>query len=355
MLLSIDCQQYYKKPKAFQGKNEPIAIVGGNFHEDPKKNDGKCDLICIDRNAVAAKCDMAAEQFIGEDFFKKGRKGRLLKRNNMQYIIDAMGRGLSPDQFDDEAQAEFEHEPEPVIDYMQDKYREAKKLMQTSCGKEIKLHECNLRPLPIKRGDQYRECLYIFGPTGSGKSYYAMTYSNLWLKMFTNPSNIIYRFSRVKEDKSFSRIDKKFIKNVTIDERMITEPITPEQLHGSLTIFDDIDTLPDTDPKDKAIKNSVLKLREDLLQTGRHESVYVINTSHLGMNWKGTRSSINEATSVTFFPSSGTTGGINKFLKTYAGLMRHQIEKIMSLPSRWVTLYMNSPRYVLYECGAYLL
>jgi hypothetical protein len=323
MLLSIDCQDYYKKPKIFQGKNEPIAIVGGNFHEDPKKNDGKCDLICIDRNAVAAKCDMAAEQFIGEDFFKKGRKGRLLKRNNMQYIIDAMGRGLSPDQ--------------------------------SSCGKEIKLHECNLRPLPIKRGDQYRECLYIFGPTGSGKSYYAMTYSNLWLKMFTKPGNIIYRFSRVKEDKSFSRIDKKFIKNVTIDERMITEPITPEQLHGSLTIFDDIDTLPDTDPKDKAIKNSVLKLREDLLQTGRHESVYVINTSHLGMNWKGTRSSINEATSVTFFPSSGTTGGINKFLKTYAGLMRHQIEKIMSLPSRWVTLYMNSPRYVLYECGAYLL
>jgi hypothetical protein len=327
---------------------EPIALISS------RDDDDGC-FICLNRNQVKDKKSVfKSMQSVGEDYFKRGRMGKTMKKCDIAVLDEALRENIEPDRFsemlyDDDR---YQDRPDEVLEYMEQKYREAYNSIDNSAGKEIKLFgSATLRPIPItKKHEKFRECCYIFGPTGSGKSYWASQYTKLWHELF--PDGNVYLFSRVANDKAF---DLPYLKRVRIDERMVTEPIKPEQLNGSLVIFDDIDTLPSSTPQDKQIKEALLHLREDLLQTGRHENVYVLNTSHQGMNWKGTRSSINEATCVTIFPSGGMTGGIDKFLSTYVGFNRDQINRIKRLPSRWVTIYLNFPRYILYETGCYLV
>jgi len=105
----------------------------------------------------------------------------------------------------------------------------------------------------------------------------------------------------------------------------------------------------------KKIADIVRRLRDDLLETGRHEKAYVVAVSHQLLNYKHTRQLLNESTSVTFFPCSGSDYHIKRFLKTYCGLDEANIKKILKLPSRWVTLYKTYPMYVLYEKGCFLI
>lgn len=73
------------------------------------------------------------------------------------------------------------------------------------------------------------------------------------------------------------------------------------------------------------------------------------------MNYKLTRSMINESSEITFYPRSGSTYQISNFLKTYIGLTPTQIQRILNLPSRWVTVHKSYPTYVFHEKGAYLV
>ena len=52
-----------------------------------------------------------------------------------------------------------------------------------------------------------------------------------------------------------------------------------------------------------------------------------------------------------------TCGGksIRYLLEGYFGLSKKPIQKLRTLPSRWVTILKTSPMIVLYEKGAYVL
>jgi len=99
----------------------------------------------------------------------------------------------------------------------------------------------------------------------------------------------------------------------------------------------------------------VQTLRDSLLKRGRHEDISVVVTNHLLTNYKETRTILNEVNSITFFPKSGSSHGIQYMLKTYVGLAAKQIQRIFTLPSRWITVYKHYPMYVVYEKGIYLL
>ena len=59
-------------------------------------------------------------------------------------------------------------------------------------------------------------------------------------------------------------------------------------------------------------------LRENLLETGRHFDLTIISTSHQLSNYAKTRTLLNEATSITVFPShAGTTFHIREYLKKH--------------------------------------
>lgn len=204
--------------------------------------------------------------------------------------------------------------------------------------------------IPLLNTDQ-RECPYIAGPSGSGKSTYASSLATCYKKIF--PKRDIYIFSRtdVKDDPAYKKLNPLQIK---VDQDLIDNPIDIEKdiKPGSLVIFDDTTSI-----RDENIKKEINKLIVDILEVGRKLGIWIIITSHLvnGTDRKLSRVIMNEMTSFTFFPKSGSSYQIDYCLKQYMGLSKKQIEQIFDLKSRWVTVYKNYPMVVLHQHGAYLL
>jgi hypothetical protein len=233
---------------------------------------------------------------------------------------------------------------EEIDEELEEMYEEAQKLYDDKLGKEIIVADGQVIPLP---GKDTRDMHYVAGPSNSGKSSFAAKYAQQFKKMF--PESELFMFSRLKpkKDSAFSKLP---ISYVPIDESIVEEPIQPEDLGDCLAIFDDIDTI-----RNKKIAAEIQSLRDDLLETGRHENVYMVCTSHQLMNYKQTRTLLNECTHCTFFPNSGTAYHITRFLKEYGGLPKPEIDKILKLPSRWVTFKKTFPQAIIYQTGCYLL
>lgn len=209
--------------------------------------------------------------------------------------------------------------------------------------REFKISDGYIQLLP---NTKTRDTNFVAGKSGSGKSTWISKYLAWYKKMY--PNNNIYLFSRLAED---DVLDQYQPIRITLDEELVTDPIDPdEELCDSLCIFDDTDTI-----KDKNIKKAINELKDDILQIGRHENIFVCIVSHLINNYKETRTILNESMYITFFPSSGSPHSIRYMLKNNMGLDKKQIERIMNLPSRWVTIKNSCPLAVIYETGVYLL
>lgn len=241
--------------------------------------------------------------------------------------IEALRRSLKTRRRDD-------YDDGDIYDNFSDK-------LKTRQKKELILNNGELMQLPTKNT---RECIYVAGASGSGKTTYIARYLEEYKRMF--PKNKIYIFSKLHDDEA---LDALHPIRIVINEELIDNPITAEELENSCVVFDDIDTL------EKGLMEAVTKLRDDLLEIGRHNNIYMCNVSHLLMNYKSTRRLLNESQTVTFFPKSGSSYHITRFLKVYAGLGREDIQRIINLPSRWVTINKTYPNYILYSQGAYLL
>lgn len=191
-----------------------------------------------------------------------------------------------------------------------------------------------------------REFIYISGPSGSGKSTYAAQYIYNYKKLF--PNNDVFIFSRLSDDEVIDMLD---VIRVPINESLI-EIDVPKDMVNCLVLFDDIDTIPD-----KSLRNKVYQIQNDILEIGRHNNIYVIVTSHLinGNDRKNCRTILNEANTITFFPRAGSTYGIKYVLKNYLGFNNNQIELILKIPSRWVTIGKNYPQYLFYDKGAFII
>jgi hypothetical protein len=206
-----------------------------------------------------------------------------------------------------------------------------------------------LVPLPNK---EKREIPYIAGPQGSGKSYYTSQYLKEFQKAF--PKKKIYMFSGIDEDINFKDI-KGINKMDMNDDSYLEDPIDPKtELSNSLVIFDDIDR-----SNNPEMTDYLHELRSDILKNGRDQSekqkdIYCLSTNHLVTDHAKTRDLLNECTSITVFPHSGSRYGIERVLKYYLGFGKKEIDKIMKLgsESRWVTIYKCHPQYILWAKGA---
>lgn len=216
---------------------------------------------------------------------------------------------------------------------------------------EFLILDGSLEPMPNLRNVNaetgiHRDVLFVAGPSGAGKSTYVGKYIKNHLATFPDKRLVI--ISKVANDPAYDCYKPLRIEIST--ENIIENPISVSEFRNCIVVFDDIDTI-----TDKKLLVAVQKLRDDCMEIGRHDGVTVCATSHLLMNYKITRGMINEAQTVTFYPRSGSTYQIMNFLKSYAGLSKDQIDKILLLPSRWVTIHKNYPCYVLHEKGAYLI
>jgi len=223
-------------------------------------------------------------------------------------------------------------------DYDEDDYN--------GCQK-IDLKKNKLKPL---MNTDARQVCYIAGPSGSGKTTYAVELAKSYKKIF--PKRPIYVFSRadIKNDPAFKGLK---VMQIALDETLVSDPIDITELEeGSLVLFDDCNTI-----GDKAIKTAIDHLITDIMEVGRKLGLWLILTNHLvnPNEKKFGRTVMNEMQSFTFFPKSGSAYQIRYCLKNYFGMSKKQIDDILALKSRWVTVLKSYPQCVLHLHGAYLL
>jgi len=202
-----------------------------------------------------------------------------------------------------------------------------------------------LQPLP--QFNKSERC-YIAAQTGAGKTYYTRKYLEQLLKVY--PKKQIFVFSDVEKDPELDVLGKNIVRFKLDDELLEKDPIKPDKFKGSVCVFDDIDSI--QNPK---LLKYVQTLRDAILRRGRHEDISCIVTSHLLTNYRDTRIVLNEANTITVFCRSGSTFGVKYLLQKYCGFDKSQIDQILKIPSRWITIYKNHPMYIAHEKGIYLV
>lgn len=202
---------------------------------------------------------------------------------------------------------------------------------------EIPLKDGKYQQIP--NPDTEREILYIVGPSGSGKSYYTKAYIEQYKKKHKKAE--IFLFSALKEDET---LDKVKPKRILIDDRLVSDPIQVEEFAGCCVIFDDVDVI-----SNKAHREAVYSILNQILEVGRHHKTTCIVTNHLPTAGKDTRRIINESHSVTYFPHSGSAGQMKRLLTEYLGLDSKTLKRVRKQQTRWATVFKNYPMAILTE------
>lgn len=215
-------------------------------------------------------------------------------------------------------------------------------------GDNFILEDGKLQPL---MNVEQRSVNYVAGPSGSGKSTYASDLIRTYRKIFPEKELFIFSRTNAGNDPALVKLGGR---QVEIGEKLVTNPINIEkQLKGGcIILFDDCNTI-----QNEKFKKAVDKLMEDIMETGRKMDITTIITNHLVIpnEKKFARTVLNEIHSMTFFPKSGSSQQIRYALKTYFGLNNKQIDELLALPSRWVTISKQYPMFVLHEKGGFIL
>lgn len=190
--------------------------------------------------------------------------------------------------------------------------------------------------------------MYISGASGSGKSHYISIYVKNQLKMF--PDTRCLLISKITDDPAFKDIP---FKVVPITDNLIKEPLEYEEAdEDSLFVFDDIDTI-----SNEKLRKSVYNFLNQLVELGRHKRIKVLITCHLliGNDRKQSRTMINESNTITIFPDGLAPRQAKYALTGHANLDGEQVDKILAMKSRWITIFKRSPQLILTETEVRLL
>lgn len=201
---------------------------------------------------------------------------------------------------------------------------------------EIEVHDGKIIVFP----DPSRATrMYTGGPSGSGKSTTEANWVRQYSKM--NPDNKIFLFKR---DDDF---DPAYI-GIDIEDR-ISPKTDLNELSDSMLIFDDIAEI--QDEVERVQTNFLLK---DALKNGRKKNISVACSNHLLYDGNRTKDMLYQCDKLIIFPGSSNYM-IENLCKKYVGMGKKAIDRLLSLPSRWVMISKKYPQYVVYETGAYIL
>lgn len=209
--------------------------------------------------------------------------------------------------------------------------KQCEKDEKNNLGSSFKIKEPNCMLIPIPNINK-RECYYISGCAGSGKSRFTAMYIRQWRKIF--PEGMVYLFSDKEYDPAYDNID---LERVNIRD-LVKNPQSINELNfnNALVIFDDIDTI--MDPKMSKI---VYGLQKKVLELCRQYNTYNININHLSNEGYKTKIFFNECDKYVFFPGFGNEQQLDYFLSKSIGLYKRAKEKIQSLEG-WV-IYSQRP------------
>jgi len=189
-----------------------------------------------------------------------------------------------------------------------------------------------------------RQCLYVCGQSGSGKSHFTTEYVRNYKKTF--PKNNVYVISSIDEDKSIDSLKPQRI-NV-LNPEFMDEEFTAVDFKDSIVIFDDVDVFP------KHVKKKVMEIVNSILQIGRHYNVSICFTVHNPNKGSETKILLTEANVITVFPRTTGSAALKYLLDNYLGLDSKQIKQIKKMKTRAVSVIRGYPVVILAEKTALL-
>lgn len=199
--------------------------------------------------------------------------------------------------------------------------------------------------LPVFNPKEERKVYYIAGMSGSGKSTFTSKIIAQYIKMY--PKNNVFLFSNKPEDPVLDKFKK--LVRIELNDELLEDPITLDELKNSLVIFDDVEYTPN-----KEIGVELDRIRDMILQQGRSYKVSFCYISHQLTNYKQSRVILNECHSCVLFPKMTTTHSLKYLLDKYFGFTTKDISKLKNLPSRWVCVN-KIPPCVIHSNGIYFV
>lgn len=140
------------------------------------------------------------------------------------------------------------------------------------------------------------------------------------------------------------------IKKLKIDRTIVEDPIDISIFKDCLVIFDDLDRI--VDPE---IIQELEAIRDKIIQSGRTSNIAVMTINQNLLQGRKTGTPNKGSLNIIMFPKSTTKYQIVEFLMRYMFMPKTIINKIMNLPSRWVSINIACPNFVLHQKGIYLL
>lgn len=229
-------------------------------------------------------------------------------------------------------------EPESVRNLYERIKEEAKS------SKEIELDDAGMFELVPNPDPKKREVYYVCGQSGSGKSWIAKQYAEMYHRLF--PSRSIYLISKLDKDETLDAL--KFLKRIPI-KSFIDDYPELDEFKDCLTIWDDYDTL--TGEAEKV----VTKIIDDLAIMGRHANASMMCLSHYLTNYKKTRLILNEATHVVVYPQSTAYHPLRHLLVNYVGVDEDSLKRWRKLGSRWLMFKRGFPSVMVSQRTSELL
>lgn len=242
---------------------------------------------------------------------------------------------------------------EPKDEDLFDLYQQAIEYLEKQAKSEMTIDDGTIQVLPPPEykvdKDYPKETgrIFVAGPTGSGKSTWVTSYTKEIIKQ--RRCKHVYIFSNLTEDPVLDSIIPK-PKRIKLDENILDPPIALKELKDSVLIFDDIDAI-----KDDKIRKAVQKLRDEANAEGRHFNIWTLSTAHNLLGYGVTRGMLSDCSNIVFFPRAGGDYYIKQFLSKYCGCGKSEIDKIMTLPSRWVCIKKTYPMMCFYQSGIMLM
>jgi hypothetical protein len=271
--------------------------------------------------------------------------------------------------------------PERLNSKLKNAFETVIEVLNGKLKKELEFDKC-LRVIPVLGYNEtpFDRHIFVSGASGSGKSFLVGD-----LLRFDKRKRPIKLFSKVEEDKAFKHLFKKNKKNDECDikfngietneekelakankkipriEHFVikeegdlleipTKEAISEEHDGIVVVFDDIDTFK------PEISDFLREYQNDMLETGRHDKITVVSTSHELRGYGRTKKNLNEAEWVVLFPSSNQMLS-TKFLKDSMGLLKKERENIVNKASknRYMAVKTSTPLAVIHERGIILI
>lgn len=212
-----------------------------------------------------------------------------------------------------------------------------------SYTKKIELDPDGNKIIEITPSSKERDCICIFGISGSGKSYWLNQYLMKWLEQHKGKD--IYFFSSLSEDPSITVN----VNRVDLEKFYNEDELFMEDFENCCLVFDDCEMISNV-----KIRKKLYNFINYLLMTGRHIKCSIIITLHNPCNRNSdTKIILNESSIFVCFLSGMGNRSLDYIFDKYLGMSPKQIKKLrlLSDDSRWVSVIKHQVPYIV--CSQY--